>query len=302
MRRALLFFTLLSLFGTTVAYADVQDDAPEALLERLDYYHHFDRHEDVLDLLDRQSPVIRSVRGELLWRRARALVATVDLGTWEGSIERSRGIAMLEEAESYARDAMNLLPDRAEPYFWVAAAMGKRGELRGVLNSLFMASDIRDYAADALERDEEQAEVYYLLTQVYRQLPRWPVSFGNNDYAVSLARRSVALYEAIQDAGEAPVQYYDHYTQLAHALWERNSNVRQRNRWVDRAASDFEAAGSALERGFYFEGTLEIPQKTDRDEARAILDRVIRELSAIPDPRLRYRMDLAEARELRDSW
>lgn len=287
------------LFTTATAIAA---DEWQELLDELDLLHHFDENERILSLLDAHTPANERERGHLLWRRARAQVSHADLSNWDGVMSDADAIALLEEAETNADRAIEFLNDEADPWFWRAAATGLRGQLRGVLNSLFLASDVRDYATRALEYDADHPEVYYLLGQLYRELPGWPISFGNKDYAVSLARRAVILYEELQAAGETPVKYYDHYTQLAHALWERNYNTRRRERWRSDAASDYRSARSPLERGFYFDGTVPISDRTDREEALEIVRWVVGELSRVSNPRVRQRMDLSDAKELLEAW
>lgn len=280
----------------------VAAESRDNLMDELDYLHYFDRNEEILELIDRQTPANDYERGQLLWRRARAMLSIADLSNWEGTMSDAEALALLEESDAIALKATELVPEDATAHLWRAAGIGRRGLLRGVLSSLFMASDVRDHAALAIEYDPTLPEAYYVLGQLYRELPRWPISFGNNDYAVSLARSSVAFYEETYAAGDLPVQYYDHYTQLAHALWTRNSSLRQRLRRWERARQEYEQAETALERGFHFEGMQPRPRQTDREEALDIVRRVVRELSAVREPRLRQRMDLAKARELLEAW
>ncbi|TVR67688.1 MAG: hypothetical protein EA427_12845 [Spirochaetaceae bacterium] len=293
-------FPMVLLLGVLVSAvaADSRDD----LLSELDYLHYFDRNEEILELLDQQRPANDYERGQLLWRRGRAMLSIADLSNWEGTMSDAEALALLEESDAIALKAVELVPEEAKAHMWRAAGIGRRGLLRGVLSSLFLASEVRDHATLALEYDPTLPEAYYVLGQLYRELPRWPISFGNNDYAVSLSRSSVAFYEEILATGTVPVQYYDHYTQLAHSLWTRNSNLRQRVRRWERAREEYGRAETALERGFHFEGTQPRPRTTDREEALEIIRRVVRELSSVSDPRVRQRMDLAKARELLESW
>lgn len=274
----------------------------DQLVEELDTMHYFDRNQEIIDRVDRYQPENEYQRGHVLWRRARARLSLADLAHWEGSLTDDEALALIDEADRDAVQALERVPDDATAHMWRAAVIGRRGLLRGVLRSLIDASVVDEHGSRAVELDPTLPEAYYVLGQLYRELPGWPLSFGNNDYAVSLGRASVAYYEEKIAASDVPVRYYDHYTQLAHSLWVRNNSVRQRERRVSRAAADFRAAGTNMERAFNFEGTVRVPNQTDREEALALVRRVVRELSAVSSPRVRQRMDLAKARELLESW
>ena len=196
---------LLLVGGAAVAGADADAD----LLARIERLHEEDRHTSILALVDGElgRATDSRQRAELLWRKARAQLTLADYGVWRGELSDREGISRLEEAEASAAQAIELAPDSADPYFWKSAAMGLRGQLRGVLNSLFMASDVRDYAQQALERNPNHTEAHYLLGQLYRELPRRPLSFGNRDRAVEYGRRAVQLHEREYRDGVVGVRY-----------------------------------------------------------------------------------------------
>ena len=250
---------LLLATGTAAAAADIFDD-----LERL---HETDQHQQILDTIEAELRTTsnRSRRAKLLWRRARAQLTLADYGHWRGDLSDRQAIALLQTAEGYADEAIELDSAAADPYFWKAATMGLRGQIRGVLNSLLMASDVRDWAEEALERNPDHTEAHYLLGQLYRELPRWPISFGDRDRAVSYLRRSVELHEREYRSSVVQVRYFDLYTQLADALWRRD------------------------DRG-------------DRDEAVELIQQVVNDLQMISDPTVRERKDLESASDLLADW
>ncbi|POQ98964.1 hypothetical protein AU468_11265 [Alkalispirochaeta sphaeroplastigenens] len=296
---------MISLFpGALAAQTSGWDGEFGEALEQIDAYHYVDDTDVVGALLEEElSRVWESTRrGELFWRKARYLVAVADLSLWQEKMERDEALALYDEAHTYAEMAAELFPDHAQPHFWLAATAGRRAQLRGIFNSLFQASTVRDHLVNALERDPELAEGYYVLGQVYRELPGWPISFGSNDGAVSLGRRAIDLYEEQREAGLVPVRYFDHYIELANSLWTRNNSSRKRERRWSRMAEAYQAAGTVLERGLAYEGTRSLKDQSDREEALALIRWVIGELSAVEDPRVRQRMDLAVARERLSSW
>lgn len=277
--------------------------ALDAVLAEIDSLHHDDNHEAVLRVIRRELPRLSGRdRAQLLWRQGRARMQIADFGHHDGALTDDQAVAMLEETEALAREATQLAPELAEPWFWVGASMARRGQIRGVLNSLFMAGDVRDYAVEAINRREEFSEAFFLLGQFYRELPGRPLSFGNSDYAVSLARRAVAIHEAERAAGIAPAKSHDLYTQLGNALWQRNHNERRRQRAHDNAVSAWRTAGTPLERGFAFDGTIPLRRGTDRDEARTLVGLMVSELEAIRNRTPRQQRDLEKAQALLADW
>lgn len=258
---ALLIVLVLALSAGSLAALDAD------FLRDLERMHEEDGHEEILELIDSTLERITepTEQAELLWRRTRAQLTLADFGLWRGELSDREAIALLEEAASYSDRAMGLAGGLADPYFWKGATVGLSGQIRGVLNSLFMASDVRDYAEQTLERDPDHAEAHYLLGQLYRELPRWPISFGDRERAVTYARRAIALHEGDYAAGRVNVRYYDFYTQLAASLWRRNA-------------------------------------RGDRAEARALLRSNIEDLEALSEPTTRQRMELETAREFLAEW
>ncbi len=297
MKRKIVSGVFLLLLGAATAVG------LEPVLAELDRLHHGDNHEAVLGLIARElSGLSGSERAQLLWRQGRARMQIADFGHHDGDLTDDQAVAMLEETEALARQATQLAPELAEPWFWVGAAMARRGQIRGVLNSLFMAGDVRDYAQEAINRREEFSEAYFLMGQFYRELPGRPLSFGNGDYAVSLARRAVAVHEAELAAGITPNKAHDLYTQLGHALWKRNHNSRQRQRAHNNAVSGWRSASTPMERGINFDGSLPFSGGTDREEARALVQQIVRELTGIRNRTPRQQRDLEKAQALLADW
>lgn len=270
----------------------------------LDRLHEADRHEQIVSLVNAQLSAARTNadRAALLWRLSRAQLTLADYGRWKGEMSDSDATELLREAEANAKRAIDLDSRAAEPRFWKGAAMGLRGQIRGVLNSLFMASDVRDYAVEAIDRNDRYGEAYYLLGQLFRELPGRPLSFGNRDAAVSLLRKAVDLHEQEYRDGVVGVRYFDNYTQLADALWRRNNSADRRRRNHAQAADRYRSASTPLERGSTFEGSQPLPSGSDREEAVRLVEMVVRELSRVSEPTTRDRKDLESARKLLSDW
>ena len=273
-------------------------------IAELDRLHEEEQHERIVSMVDTQLPSARtnSERAALIWRLARAKTSLADFGRWSGSMSDSAAMELLQEAEADAQQAIELDSSAAAPWFWKGAAMGLRGQLRGVLNSLFMASDVRDHAVEAINRDDRYGEAYYLLGQLFRELPGRPLSFGNRDAAVSLLRKAGAIHEQEYRDGVVGVRYFDNHNQLARALWKRNHSEARRRRNHEQAADRYRSATTALERGSAFEGSQPLPPGSDREEAVRLVEKVVDELSGLSQPGPRERKDLESARELLSDW
>jgi hypothetical protein len=296
----------LSLILTIVAGGlFAQNSSSDSLLRRLDVLHENDRHQEVIEGAEAAltDSTAGSDRAELLWRLARAELNDTDLGLYAGTVSEDSALDILDGVVARADEAIQEDPSRGESYFWKAAAMAQQGQIRGILNSLFMAGDINDLAVQAVERNMDISEAWFLLGQLYRELPGRPISFGNNVYAVSFGRLSVTLHEDRLQRENLPSRYYDYYIQLAESLRNRNwSSSRRRSRTASMA-DEYAAATDAFTRGATWEGSLDLTGESDRTEGRRILEEIIAELEGLPRRTLRQERSLELAREIdRNRW
>ena len=261
---------------------------------------HIDREEpqSALSVLREILPHARNgaERVAVYWRMASATLMHGDQRGDDGATEEEL-LAIYEEGEGYADDAIAADPGDPLGYYWKSANIGRWGQTKGVINSLFKADDMRDLLAQAISLDPEHADSYYVLGQLYARVPG-VLSFGNVEHAVSLARRSVDLMEAELRTGERDREQHDFSIQLASHLIDRDWNERKRRREQQKMLEEHQDASSALERGFSYEGTIEIAQADDTEEAREILIGVIGRLESIQRPLPSDLRRLERAREL----
>ncbi len=237
-----------------------------------------------------------SVRGEILWRMASATLMHGDQRKDAGAGDNEL-LEIYARGEEYGKRAVEADPANPLGYYWQSANIGRWGQTKGVLNSLFRAPDMRDLLTETIRRDPDHAESYYVLGQLYAKVPGM-ISFGNVEYAVSLARKSVDLMEAELTSGEREERNEAFYVQLASHLADRDWNRRRRDRERDSMRESYNGAKGALEKGFYYEGIADIPGRDDEAEAREILEEVIRRLERTASPTPSERRQLTEAREL----
>lgn len=290
-KRVVLLALFIFLTGVLFAQLDTALEAADDAYER-------DSFEEAISILEGALPEARNEaeRAEVYWRLSRATLALGDrrrdAGAGEGVL-----LPMFEEGEGYADRAIEADPGNHLGYFWKSANIGRWGQTKGILNSLVKAEPMRDLLVEAIERDSEHAESYYVLGQLYEKVPGL-ISFGDPDYAVSLARRSIALHEEQLATGEAEERREGFEVKLAAALISRGWNERKRERNHGDKLEAFREAESELERGFYFEGTVDIPELSDEEEAERILLRVTRDLEGRSSLSEQEARQLEEAREL----
>lgn len=287
--------TALLLFVGATAFAQLSTS-----LEEADDAYREDEFEQAISILEGSLSQAGSdaERAEVYWRLSRSTLALGDRRRDAGAGEDVL-LPIFEEGERYADRAIEADSDNHLGYFWKAANIGRWGQTKGILNSLFKAKPMRELLIEAIEREPDHAESYYVLGQLYEKVPSL-VSFGDADYAVSLARRSVALHREQLASGEAEERREGFEVKLAAALLSRDWNERKRGREHEDKAEAFREAESELERGFYFEGTVSIPDTSDEEEASRILREVIGELEGRSSLTEQEARQLKEARELQE--
>ena len=292
--QSLVVVLLLTVFGT-IGLAALDVEAVEAA----DARYESDDPSGAIAVLERALSTARTgeERAEVLWRLSRA---TLDVGQQLQDVgaDVSRLLAAYERGEQFAKDAIAADPANHLGYYWQSANIGRWGQAKGILNSLFKAGPMRDLLRQAINVNADHAGSYFVLGQLYAQVPG-VISFGNVDYAVSLGRKSIVLHEDEYARGVEDEVEYDYYVQLASHLIKRGWDQRRRDREQDRKRRSYERNSDVLERGWYFEGTLTLPAMSDAEEARGLLERAIRDLEAIPARNAGQNRHLAKARELR---
>lgn len=123
-----------------------------------------------------------------------ALVRLAELAYWLGEVvEDEPALPHLEEGLTYAEKASELDDENPSAHYWRGVLMGRIGEERGILQSLFMVGDIMRAVERTLELDPEHGGAHLLASQVYRKAPGWPISLGNRKKALEHALEAVRL-------------------------------------------------------------------------------------------------------------
>jgi hypothetical protein len=161
---------------------------------------------------------------------------------------------------------------------------------------------MKDLLVKALSLNPDRTDPYYVLGELYRELPGWPVSFGNTDAAVSLGRRAVDAREAQVQNGQEKELVYNFYTELAKTLYKRNWSAATRAAEQKNKAAKIAAAATPLEKGSLYEATITLKDMADRDEARMLVQWVVGELEKAPSLTAAQKKDLGKAKDVLKGW
>jgi tetratricopeptide (TPR) repeat protein len=283
---------LLLLVPLAFAAADVSK-----ILADADAMHNQGTYAEAVKLLLDSIPASsKGEQAELYWRAARETVELGDLAEKAGK-PQADVLAVFTEGEGYADKAIAADPQNDLGYYWKSANIGRWGQVKGILNALFKASPMRDLLVKELSLNPERADPYYVLGELYRELPGWPVSFGNLDAAVSLGRKAVDTRQAQVEKGVEKELVYNFYTELAKTLHKRNWSAAARAAEQKNKAAKLAVAATPLDKGSLYEATITLKDVSDRDEARALVQWVVSELEKAPSLTAPEKKDLTKAKD-----
>ena len=236
-------------------------------------------------------------KAELYWRASRE---TLELGDQAEKEKKPTDtvLAYFVEGEGYADKAIEADPQNDLGYFWKSGNIGRWGQVKGVFNALSKTVPIRDLLLKVLTINPERSDAYFVLGQLFREVPGWPLSFGNTDTAVSLGRKAVDLDSVQVASGQAKEVSYDFSIELAKTLKQRNWSAQTRLAEQKNKAAKYAQATTAYEKGCLYEGAVTLQGVSDRDEARSILTQVIAEMESLPALNAGQVKDLTTAKDL----
>ena len=214
-----------------------------------------------------------SEKSQIIWREARNRLSQgdqLDEGDKDGRF------ALYEESRAFAEESIALEPN-ADAYHWLSSAIGRWGQTKGVLDSLSKAPEMRDYELEAIDGfDYDHTDAWYVLGILYNQLPGWPLSFGNKNYAISYMRRS--LDTKIDTRG----LFLTLYKELSDQLYDRNWNAKKRTTEINKMQKNYDGETVLSEKMKFYEGaegaskvpfysTVALSEMSDRQEAVMLL-------------------------------
>ena len=279
------------------AWADGSRVAVEA-----DALHDQGANADAVKLVVDAIPSAAGAReqAELYWRAARD---TLELGDQadSGGKPRDAVLQLFSTGETYADKAIAADPSNDLGYYWKSANIGRWGQVKGILNALSKAAPMRELLVKELSINPERADAYYVLGQLYREVPGWPASFGNVDAAVSLGRRAVDTRQRQVQQG-AEKMNFDFANELAKTLYKRNWSTASRISEQQKKKEKLGTAATLLDKATLYEATVTLAGQSDREEARALVQAVIADLEKQPSLTAPQKKDLATAKDLLKGW
>lgn len=159
----------LLLASLLIGVCPVLRAAPAAELAEIDrLYFHRDQDKNLEESLSKLDALLaRAPKDpELLWRRGRSLVR---LGERRSS--KKGRLKEFEEGEASIKASLALKADDADAHFWLGVAMGRRGQTRGLVRSLFLVGPIRREMRETLRLDPKHGGAHHVLGEILMQLP-----------------------------------------------------------------------------------------------------------------------------------
>lgn len=212
-------------------------------------------------------------KSEILWRLSRAVLTQGDMLSED---DKDGRFSKYEQAEDYARSSLEE-KENWNAYFWLSSAIGRWGQTKGPLNSLSKAPEMQEYILKVVDGyGQDYTDAYYVLALLYDQLPGWPISFGNKNYAISYMRRS--LDTQLSGRGLYLTLYYD----LSQMLYDRNWDAEKRAKEAEKMKKEYDSESILSEKMKYYEGangkngkpfysSVTIDKMSDRQEAVMLL-------------------------------
>ena len=122
---------------------------------------------------------------------------------------------------------------------------------------------------------------------LYANIPGPPISFGNESFGVSMYRYAIHLCK--KKGMEESVSIEEAKVSLAEILYRRNWSAERRKREFEKMEREYQQAERPVVKMRYYEGTLNLPNVSDRREAETIAGKVYRELMSVGSPTFKTR-------------
>jgi tetratricopeptide (TPR) repeat protein len=252
-------------------------------------------------VLDAAGAATGKDKAELYWRAARETLELGDIAEKAGT-PQADVLAIFTEGQGYADKAIAADPGTDLAYYWKSANIGRWGQVKGVLDSLMKAQPMKDLLVKDLSIDPERSDAYFVLGQLYRELPGWPVSFGDMAAAGSLGRKAVDLRQAQVEAGTEQEIVYNFSIELAKTLWKRNWSAATRAKELAGRKAKAASAATPLDKGSYYEATIALKDVSDREEAKSLVQWAVSQLEGMGELTAGQKKDLQKAKDVLKGW
>ena len=302
--KKIVMLSALFLCASSMLFASIS-----AQLSEIDRLIKYDSYEEAKALAEKtlSETTDKQELSELYFRLSKVTLSLADEEEALGASKETL-FAMFEEGERYADKSIELYPN-APAYVYKGSNIGRWGETKGPLNALSKADPIREtikYVVNEL-KDTNQTIGWYLIGQLYYQLPGWPLSYGNKDIAASVSRKAIDTI--------APDELsIGHFKGLANILWDRDWDASKRNSKFKAMEKSWNKENSDMfEKHFYYEGafgekyvpfysTVPLNKMSDRQEAILLLRYAVAKYDAWPNHTRSDKRSIEEIQELLSKW
>lgn len=137
------------------------------------------------------------------WRKGRALVRLGELKK-----TKKEKVRTFKEAEASIRRSIELEPKVADSHFWLGLALGRQGQVRGVLKALGIVKPLRREMEEVLRLDPKHGGAHHVLGEMLMQLPGF--AGGDDEAAVAELEKAIELSPG----------YTAHYAPMSEAYLE----------------------------------------------------------------------------------
>lgn len=276
------------------------------LFDAADRYYEEEQYEAAAEALEEAEALAStdSEKAAYYWRKSRSVLNLADEAEKAGADEEQL-LQQYELGESLAQKAIELDPEDYNGYYWRSANVGRWGQTKGILNSLMKAGPMRDDLEIAVRKNAKHADSYYVLGMLYASVPKL-ISFGNEEWAVSYSRRALDVYNGDKTK-------YSYYLKLGEHLKAREWSARKRQREAGKIEDEYSEKSDPVEKYRYFETAFDfsasqpyspsgVEELSDTEEAIAIMEWIVRELSGVSNPTSSESENLEDARLYLEEW
>lgn len=103
--------------------------------------------------------------------------------------KKDEKIKYFKEGQELAKKGMRIDSLHPEVHYWYAVNRAKEGEIKGVLNSLFMVDELKEKANLVLKLNPKHAGAYVLLGSIYNALPSF--AGGDRNKAIEYLKKAI---------------------------------------------------------------------------------------------------------------
>lgn len=241
MKKKLLLGLLVLIFATTALFSAFDATYSDSL-----FYHKADyKTEEAYLLKSLDEATSNSEKAQILWRLSRNILSQ---GDQLDKDDKDNRYIYFEKSEAYADESL-ALEATPDGYHWKSSAIGRWGQTKGPLNSLGKAKPMLELILKVQDDFKaDNSDTWYVMGVLYNSLPGGPISFGNNNWAISYMRRCLDTQDTVNRLN------LTNFEELSNQLYSRNWNAKKRATEFDKMKKNYDKGGLPSDQMKYYEG------------------------------------------------